>query len=461
MSYIVTNKWLRSGYGEGLRAYFAAQARLERIIDFGHAPIFADADVFPVIIVVERPAEGTVSEDHEVQVSNFPREALGVINLDSFVTRYSHNVPQRRLGRNAWSLEASSTDDLMEKIRQAGPTLTEYAGVKPYRGVLTGFNEAFLIDTPTRDRLIHEDPQCAAIIKPYLRGQDIKRWTPAWAGLWMIFTRRGIEIDAYPSVKNHLLRFREQLEPRPKDWTGKTWAGRKPGNYQWYEIQDSVDYWGFFEHPKILYQEIQFHSVYSIDFTGYFSNNKVFLIPNADSYLLAVLNSPLMWWHNWRYLPHMKDEALNPAGFLIEKLPIAPATDAIREAVEPAVAQLIAITQREQAARRDTLDWLRSEFDLENPGQKLTDFAILSETEFIEEVKKRRPKAAGKLSPSGLRALRNGYHEQAPPVQQNRANARQLEHRLATLVNTAYGLTPEEIALMWETAPPRMPAREQ
>ncbi|WP_165360993.1 hypothetical protein, partial [Candidatus Chloroploca sp. Khr17] len=85
--------------------------------------------------------------------------------------------------------------------------------------------------------------------------------------------------------------------------------------------------------------------------------------------------------------------------------------------------QLIAITQREQQAQRDTLDWLQSEFDLENLGQKLNDFASLSETEFIEEVKKRRPKTAGKLSPSGLRALRNGYHEQAPPIQQNRANA--------------------------------------
>ncbi|NCC33911.1 MAG: hypothetical protein EOM24_18125 [Chloroflexia bacterium] len=85
----------------------------------------------------------------------------------------------------------------------------------------------------------------------------------------------------------------------------------------------------------------------------------------------------------------------------------------------------------------------------------------MSEIEFIEEVKKRRPKTAGKLSPSGLRALRNGYHEQAPPVQQNRANALQRERHLATLVNTAYGLTPEELALMWENAPPRMPGGEQ
>ena len=77
-------------------------------------------------------------------------------------------------------------DDLMRKIRERGTPLAEFVGVKPYRGVLTGFNEAFLIDEATRAALIREDPACAGIIKPYLRGQDIKRWVPDWQGLWMI-----------------------------------------------------------------------------------------------------------------------------------------------------------------------------------------------------------------------------------------------------------------------------------
>ena len=66
--------------------------------------------------------------------------------------------------------------------------------VKPYRGVLTGFNEAFLIDAATRDRLVAADPASAEIIKPYLRGQDVRRWEADWAGLWMIFARRGLDI---------------------------------------------------------------------------------------------------------------------------------------------------------------------------------------------------------------------------------------------------------------------------
>ena len=141
----------------------------------------------------------------------------------------------------------------------------------------------------------------------------------------------------------------------------------------------------------------------------------------------------------------------------MSSIPIAPPTDAIRAEVEPAVERLIAITRANQEARRDTLDWLRTEFGIETPGQRLEAFAALDEAAFVEEVRKRRPKAAGKLSPAALRALRDGYAEQATPVQQRQAEALKLERRLADLVNQAYGLTPEEVELLWRTAPPRMP----
>jgi hypothetical protein len=429
------------------------------LIDFGHAPIFAGADVFPCIIVLEKPPGdgGPLPAEYQVQVTAFPREALNVESLDSYVARYSHPVPQDRFGRSAWSLEESETDDLMEKIHRAGVPLVEFAGVKPYYGIKTGFNEAFLIDTPTNERIIRDDPRSAEIIKPYLRGQDIKRWAPEWDGLWMIFTRRGTDLDTYPGIKAHLIPFRDQLEPRPRDWANGTWPGRKPGSYKWYEIQDPVEYWDLFDQPKLLYQEIQFHPSYSLDTTGYFSNNKVFLLPTADPWLLAVLNSPLMWWHNWRHLPHMKDEALNPAGFLMEQLPIAPPSDAARAEVEPAVSRLITITQANHEARRDTLDWLRSEFGVEQAGQKLADFASLNTDEFLAEVKKRRPRSAGTLTPAGLKALRAGYVEQATPVQQRAGEALTLERRLSELVNAAYGLPPEDVDVLWRTAPPRMP----
>ena len=403
--------------------------------------------------------EGAGGEGPEptVQVTSFPREALGLVQLDGYIRRYGHAVPRSRFGKAPWSLETSEIDDLMAKIRQRGVPLAEFAGVKPYYGIKTGLNEAFLIDTPTKEQLVKADLRSAEIIKPYLRGQDIKRWAPEWDGLWMIFARRGIAIDAYPAVKQHLQQLRAQLEPQPKDWSSGKWQGRKQGAYKWYEIQDSVDYWPIFAQPKIVYQVIQFYPQYALDTTGVFHNDKGFSLPTSDSWLLAVLNSPLLWSYNWRYLPHMKDEALNPAGFLMEQLPITPPSDATRAEVEPAVARLVAIAQANQEARRDTLDWLRTEFGVEAPGQKLEAFAQLDEVAFVDEVRKRRPKSAGVLSVSGLKALRHGYNEQATPMRERQGEAMKLERRLATLVNEAYGLTTEDVETLWRTAPPRMP----
>jgi len=351
-------------------------------------------------------------------------------------------------------------DGLMAKIRENGVPLAEYAGVKPYRGVLTGLNEAFLIDTATKDRLVREDPRSAEIIKPYLRGQDIKRWSPEWRGLWIIVLKSSgdyawpwsdsgedaehIFRGSYPSLHAHM----KLLEPKLRK--------RQDKGRHWWELR-SCAYYDAFEKPKVTYQEIQFHSQYGFDTSGLLTNNKGFFLSSADPWIIAALNSSLMWWHNWRHLPHMKDEALSPVSVLMERLPIAQPTDEMRLEAEESVRRLISLTATEREALRDTLDWLRVEFGVERPGQKLEAFASLDTDAFIEEVRKRRPKGEGRLTPASLRDLRSGYEEGAAPIRETRVEASKLESRLSDLVNGAYGLTAEEIRLLWSTAPPRMP----
>ena len=456
LSFIVTNKWLRAGYGAGLRRFFSERAVIERIVDFGHAPIFPDADVFPCIVVVERPGEERARDGSETMVALVPREALGDA-IGGYVSANAYGVPSARFGEGAWSLEPAEVQALMDKIRAAGVPLREYAGVSLNRGVVTGLNEAFLIDTEVRNRLVQEDSASEEIILPYLRGQDIERWTPAWAGLWMIFARRGIEIDRYPAVKRHLARYRKQLEPKPPRWKGEKWMGRKEGTYQWYELQDPIAYWEAFSEPKIVYQEIQFHASFAIDEGGYLLNNKAFFIPTSDAYLLSVLNSPLMWWFNWRYLPHMKDEALNPAGFLMEHLPIANPTSAVREEAEASARRLIELTRERREAHAELMDWLRTDQGIDKPGQKLEAFDELSSDDFVAAVRDRRPKKAPSLGPRQIAELRKHHADYGPRLQKIRAVAGGLERKLAHLVNQAYGLTEAEVELMWRTAPPRMP----
>lgn len=456
MAYIVSNKWFRAGYGEPLRRFFAEQTAFEEILDFGHAPIFEDADTFPCIVVCRRSGEGSGI----VRVCPVPRDRDTELSLEQYVDEHAYPIPWSRYGAEAWSLEPPEVDDLMAKLRSHGVKLREFAGVKPYRGVLTGFNEAFLIDDATRLKLIREDPRSEEIIKAYLRGQDIKRWVPHWQNLWMIFTRRGIDIDAYPAIKAYLEKYRTQLEPCPADWDINKqgdWPGRKKGKYAWYEIQDSVDYWENFEVPKIVYQEIQFHPAYGISEGPLYGNNKVFLIPSGDRYLLACLCSPLMWWYNWRYLPHMKDEALSPSGYLMEELPIAVPDDELRAQIEPLVDELVTLTLDATTGQQELLQWLFHEYGVEKPGQKLEGFTELTEDDFIAEVRKRRPKGSPKLKPVDTTVLKKAHEDYVSPARAHRMRTTELERRLSDLVNQAYGLTEEEVELMWKTAPPRMP----
>ncbi len=458
LSFIVTNKWMKSGYGEPLRRFFAEATWIESVIDFGHAKqIFEDADVFPSIIVARRPNDEP--PPHATRVCAIPREQLRINDLSSQIETEGFDIERMSLNEGAWSLEPKAVTDLMAKIRARGTPLAEFASVKPYRGILTGFNEAFLIDTATRNSLVAADPRCADVIKPYLRGQDVRRWHPDWAGLWMIALKSSGDFawpwsDAGDQAEEVFRQIYPSIHARMKPMEAALRKRQDKGR-NWWELR-SCAYWHEFDKPKLNYQEIQFHSSYCLDENGHYGNNKTFFIQTGDLYLLSVLNSPLLWWHNWRYLPHMKDEALSPVAFLMENLPIAKPSDEIRSKTEEAARRLIDITKQQQATLCDLLDWLQVEHGIDAPSTKLGNPLDFDSDAFVAEIRKVRGKK-NPLSLAALRALREEFARTIIPAQAIALEARTLERVISDLVNAAYGLTPTEIALVRETAPPRMP----
>jgi type I restriction-modification system DNA methylase subunit len=456
--FISSNKWLKAGYGEPLRHFLAESAWVASVVDFGHAKqIFQEADVFPLILIFRKPT--AEAPPPTARVCAIPREQLRLDDLPRQVETDGFEVRRDRLGASAWTLEQPGVVALLEKIRRVGVPLKEFAGSVPYRGILTGFNDAFLLDTAAKERLVATDPKSADLFKPYLRGQDVSRWQAEWSGLWMLalkssgnhpwpWANAGRRAEAafaatYPAIHAHLSQDRDALKKR-----------QDQGEH-WWELR-ACAYWDKFDRPKVMYQEIQYHPCYLLDRGKMLANNKVFLLPVDDPYLLGVLNSPLMWWHNWRYLPHMKDEALTPVAFLLENLPIARPTEQTRKAAGVAVQRLIDITTQGHEGRRAILDRLKQEFGVEKPTQKLQDVAALDEDALAAEVQKARGKKKP-LSVPQVKALKDEHVRSVRPLQALAGEARQLERRVADLVNAAYGLTPDELALMWRTAPPRMP----
>jgi type I restriction-modification system DNA methylase subunit len=512
LSYIVTNKWLRSGYGEALRRFFTQHTLFEKIIDFGHAPIFQDADTFPCIVSLRKnslsllaedrtpsnsPLQGggqelseisplesqeqegsglppfqggteggesllSTGENSEVLICSVPREELEKINLTQYVRKNAFPVVWSRFSEKAWSLESPAVESLMQKIKSVGVPLKDFAGFKTFLGIKTGFNDAFLIDNDTKQKLVQDDPKCAEIIKPYLRGQDIKRWYSEWADLWIIlvkssanyewaWSRSETEDEAekilaqiYPSIYKHIKSFETQLRKRLDQ-----------GRY-WWELRACV-YYDYFEEEKILIQGIAFHPRFSLGIGGIYFNNSTFMLPTNDSWLIACLNSPILWYFMFRNFPHKKDEALAMDGIYVETVPIAQPTPAIRTETEEIATRLIAITKENQQRNHEVCQWIQSTHNIPKLGQKLEDFASLTQAEFVQAIRDRKPKTSGDLSPKAFKAVNEAYQEYAIPMQRDRAEANRLEHRLSDLINQAYQLTPEEIELMWRTAPPRMP----
>ena len=459
LGFIVTNKWMRAAYGEALRRHFAEQSWIESVIDFGHAKkIFPDADVFPGILIVRKPDQHLPTPT-VCRVCVIPREQLRIEDLSLQVASEGLAVPLGRFTKAAWNLEPADVTALMQKIKANGVPLRDYIDGIPCRGILTGFNDAFLLDTQTKNALVAADPNSASILRPYLRGQDIDRWQGKWNGLWMLAIKSSgnfswpwsgagdhaedVFRQEFPAVHAHLNQFRAALIRR-----------QDQGRF-WWELR-ACSYWDAFDRPKIMYQEIQFHPCYLLDTRGLLSNNKAFFLPSDDLYLLGVLNSPLMWWHNWRYLPHMKDEALSPAGFLIEDLPIARPCNEVRSAVETAVRRLIPLTEASVQACDIFIDWLKVEFEIVKPSNKLLAPALLTEDELVAEIRKVRGRTKP-LSPALLRSLRDGFIQTIPQLRELHNEARLLENDIATQVNLAFQLTPAETSLIWNTAPPRMP----
>ena len=163
-----------------------------------------------------------------------------------------------------------------------------------------------------------------------------------------------------------------------------------------------------------------------------------------------------MWWHNWRYLPHMKDEALCPAGFLVEALPIAPPDEKTLQETLRVCDVLLRLTRADQGDSLQISDWLAIQFGIDEPSAKLRNPLVLTGDVFVKEVQRSRGKSKP-LTAAGLNLLREEYARTIEPARARAAEAAALENRLSDLVNAAYGLTPEEIQLMWDTAPPRMP----
>ncbi len=286
--FISSNKWFRSNYGAPLRTVVERTCRVVSITDFGDLPVFKSASAYPLIFVaqVKVPAQATVLV---AEVKSLDEPYPDILTLTK---RFGNHVPFQGQNGQGWSLAKADASEVFAKMVGRGIPLGEFIGDAIRYGIKTGLNEAFVIDSATRDRLIAEDRSSAVLIKPLIDGRDIRKWQIQRRDRWLIFTRRGTDLKDFPAIKKHLLKWKTELEPRPRDWpSGEKWPGRKPGSYRWYEIQDDIAYYERFDRPKIYYPDIAKGLRFAFDKDGLWGSNTTYFISTDDLYVLAVLNS--------------------------------------------------------------------------------------------------------------------------------------------------------------------------
>ena len=428
LGFVSSSTFFRTGSGENLRK-FLAETAVETIVDFGDAQLFEGLTTYPAIVALAKKSEPGGDVAYLV-VEGDPPSDLGRAFVEG-----ARAMPRARLSGETWRVEGEPLARLRDKITAGRKTLGEVYGA-PLYGIKTGLNAAFIIDTPTRDRLVAADPRSAEVMKPFLRGEDVKRWRVEPAGLWLINTPRGkVDIDAYPAIRDWLLPFKPELEKRA---TKQEW---------WVLQQAQLAYQPKFETTKIIYAHFAQERIFALDGSGTFSNDKTYFIPDGTLDLLGLLNSTTIWWLLSGLSPAVRDGWHELRVQYVETLPIPDLSSADRDRLAaPAQTCTGAARQRfdiESAVRRRILDLAPPE--RARLTGRLEAWHALDFAAFRAEVKR----AFRHDIPVRERGEWETFlGENSAKVRALNAAIAAAEREIDQIVYALFDLTPEEIALL-------------
>jgi hypothetical protein len=318
LCYITSNKWMRAGYGESTRKFFSEKTNPILLVDFAGNKIFDSATVDTNILIFSK------EENKETTVSCIVKENM-LNNLSVYVKQFGTKCKFNK--SESWVILTDIEKRIKEKIEKIGTPLKDW-DIQINYGIKTGFNDAFIIDGVKRKELIEQDPKSEEIIRPILRGRDIRRYNYEFADLWLLYvpwhfplhndpTIKGVSEKAelafqsqFPAVYHHLLKFKSELSSRNKSETGI--------HYEWYALQRwGANYWEDFFQPKIIYPGImRIAKSNSSNFPRFcfdqkdnffFGNDCYFIVGNNLDYLWLVLNTSLVG-YLFRYYIYSFDE---------------------------------------------------------------------------------------------------------------------------------------------------------
>ena len=342
LCYITSNKWMRAAYGEKLRTFLASKTNPLLLIDFAGVKVFESATVDTNILLFEKAKNA----HHTICAATSKQNRDNLKNLSVFVQQ-SGTVCDFS-GSDSWVILSPIEQSIKRKIEAVGTPLKDW-DIQINYGIKTGYNEAFIISTEKRDEILancqseDERKRTAELIRPILRGRDIKRYSYDWANLWLIWVPwhfplhndtsiQGASERAekafqtqYPALYNHLLAYKKELSARNKAETGI--------RYEWYALQRwGANYWEEFFKPKVMYPNMTKYIPFYYDTRGFYQNDKSFMITGRHiAFLTAFLNSSIFKFCFLNNFPELQGGTRELRKVFFDKIPVIQIDDKLNE----------------------------------------------------------------------------------------------------------------------------------
>jgi hypothetical protein len=415
LGFICSNKFTKSNYGKNLRKLILANTEFRVYFDHTYSGVFEDATTYPSVFIFKKAfnPNNTISIDDEF------------------------NLEQKRLNDSEWSFERPEVLDLRDKIKGKGLKLKKLTDIEIYRGVLTGFNEAFIIDEEAKNRLIDKDPNSIEIIKPILTGRNIKRGRIDFKNLYLIWTYIGVDIDKYTAIKEHLDSYKAQLKKRQDK--GK----------HWWELR-ACSYYDAFENEKLIYPNLASKLFAVYDDVGFFTNQKCFIISSENTdlkFLSTILSSKLL-----NFVFSLSGTPLQGNYYdlnkkYIEQLPLCIATDEEKLKLIKKADQILRLNREFQEEVNGFKHWIRKEFNVDKMSKKLDKYYELSEDEFIDALRKKK---VDTKSRENREYLEREFIESLVIIKPLLRKIEEIDNEIDQMVYALYGLTDDEIGIIEE-----------
>ncbi|HCE55246.1 MAG TPA: restriction endonuclease, partial [Lutibacter sp.] len=341
LCFISGSAWMRTNYGQNLRTYFNNHTSLLEVIDLSDCDIFDSATVLTTIITFEKSAH-----KNPIKAIRFTKKDQSkLLNLKE-VFDNEHTLIDS-FPENSWVISDQATYYIKSKIEHQGKKLIDW-DININYGIKTGYNEAFIIDGKTKNELIAKDPKSAEIIKPLLRGRDVKRYYYNFEDLWLINSHNGIKdknispikIEEYPAIKDF-------LDTHWNKISGRSDKGDTPYNLR------NCAYLEDFEKPKIIYPNMTKFLPFTYDNSGFYTNQKCFILTgNHLEYLVSFLNSKLFKYCFEENFPELQGNTRELNKVIFEQIPVKQISDEI-----PFIEMVNAIlSAKKQNPQADTTD---------------------------------------------------------------------------------------------------------